>query len=256
MIPTTSNCGNWRVYGSSDPKILIAGHSHTFAMFMAVNQESVSNIDFAVVTHADFRNQLQLDKSYWNFVTEISKKKKLALSWNGNQHNLLFLLDAEWNFNAIGLSLGKNYPFVTVQRIKALFNNTFDELEQVLVNFDSSTEICLLGTPPPKPLTFLKKYLDKDDFFMQQAKSFGLNQKKLKISSDQIRLYMWKVNQELIENMAKRFGLGFIPSPNEAIQENGLLDEKFSSDDLTHANPEYGRLMLNKISDFYEATNA
>lgn len=255
MTNTISECGKWKLYGDPDSEILVAGHSHTFAMFMAINQDQSQKITSAVITHADFDNQVQPDNSYWDFVAKVSKMRKLALSWNGNQHNLLFLLDAGWKFNSIGLNLGKNYPFVTLKRIAALFDKTFNELEQVLGKFHKSTKVCLLGTPPPKPIDFLKKYLDKDDFFVQQARLLGLNQKNLKISSDEIRLFMWKLNKELMENLATKYGLGFIPAPKEATQSNGLLAEIFSSDDLTHANPEYGQLMLEKISNFFEASN-
>ena len=251
MLQEFTKSGNWKIYGSLNPEILIAGHSHTFAMYMALLQNNVFQKEVGLVSHANFDKQQRPDNEYWDFVVEQSNGKNLAISWNGNEHNLNFLIDTKIKFNSVGMVQGSNYPFVTVNRIKESFRATFYELELILSRFPDRSKICVLGTPPPKPKDLLTERLQHDQFFLEMGEKIGIQKRDIRASNNELRTFMWKLTQELTEKSAKEFGCKYLPVPSESHDRNFLLKDKYSDDDLTHANPTFGLLMLQKISDYF-----
>jgi hypothetical protein len=251
MLQEFTKSGTWKIYGGLDPEILIAGHSHTFAMFMALQQNNKFQGAIGLVSHANFDKQLRPDNEYWDFIVEQSEGKNLAISWNGNEHNLHFLIDTKMKFNSLGLNLGSKYPYITISRIKESFRSTFYQLELILSRFPDRSKICLLGTPPPKPQTQLNKKIQLDHFFLELGEKIGIQKNEIKVSSNELRTFMWKITQELNEKSAKEFGCKYLPAPSESFDSDFLLREIYCEDDLTHANPEYGLLMLEKISEFF-----
>jgi hypothetical protein len=254
MLKEFTESKNWKIYGNLDPKILIAGHSHTFAMYMALLQNKIFQTELGLVSHSDFDKQQRPDNEYWDFVVEQSKGRNLAISWNGNEHNLHFLIDTRAKFNSLNLSLGSKYPFVTLSQIKELFRPTFYELELILSRFPDRSKICVLGTPAPKPKDQLTDRLQHDEFFLEMGKKIGIQKRDIRASNNELRTFMWKLTQELTEKSAKELGCEFLPVPPESYCSDYLLKEKYSDDDLTHANPSFGLLMLQKISDHFRVS--
>jgi hypothetical protein len=251
MLQEFTKSGNWKIHGSLNPKILVAGHSHTFAMFMALQQNQNFQNTIALVSHANFDNQLRPDNEYWDFIVEQSNGKNLAISWNGNEHNLHFLIDTKIRFNSVGIHERSNYPFVTLTRIKELFRPTFYELELILSRFPDRSRICVLGTPSPKPQDLLTERIQHDQFFLEMGEKLGIQKSDIRASNNELRTFMWKLTQELTEKSAKELGCQFLPVPHESLDHNSLLNEIYCGDDLTHANPTFGGLMLRKISDHF-----
>lgn len=247
-----SDCGSWQVYGNSSPKILIAGHSHTLSLYSALSQNEKFTSNFGVVAQTDFSTIKQQDGSYWEFVRSISNRQPTAISWNGNQHNIHFLLENKLEFNAIGMSFRKGWPVVPISQIKELFKPTFLELEQVLNELPKSTEVSLLGTVAPKEKGFLDQHLSYDTYFVNIGKKYGISKQELRASSNEIRTLMWKVTQNMTEQLSKELNCKFIPTPADTYNENYILQPKYYAQDLTHANGTFGVKMLEAIQDFYE----
>jgi hypothetical protein len=250
MVQEFSNCGNWKVYGNPNPKIMVAGHSHTYAMFTAIQNNPELSENFGIVAQADFSSDRAPDDDYWNFVVELAKKSRTAISWNGNQHNLHFLIDTKLKFNTVGYFSDKRSPVVPINRIRNTFNPTFYELGSYLSRFSDPSNILLLGTPSPMAKTFLDKRIADDYYFGELAVSMGIPRDKISASSDELRVFMWKITQELTEEVSLEFGCKYIPVPKSAYDANSILNPEFYAGDLTHANESFGTLMLNEISRF------
>lgn len=243
-----SPCGDWKVYGSEKPKVLIAGHSHTFALYSAIlDHEEFSNL-YGVVTQANFEKHIQQSDSYWEFVASLSSNQPVAIMWNGNQHNIHFLLDSGLKSNFYGLPINEEFPFIPISQIRELFKPTFTELQLVLDKFESNSEIILLGTPAPKNQKYLNSQLSKDPYFVDMGRQLGLSPTDLKASSDSLRAYMWNLTQEMTAEMAGNMGSRFIPTPGSTFDNSLILNPEYYSEDLTHANELFGVKMLENIS--------
>lgn len=247
FLQQVSPCGKWALYGSKRPKIVIVGHSHTFAMLSAFENRKDLSKRFAVISQADMSKHIPVDQSYWNYANSLSKKSRLAIAWNGNQHNILFLLDEKLRFKAQGLNEEFDFPAVSISRLEKLFEPTFTELSIAIDDFEDKSRLLFLGTPAPKPKFFLDGLIRNDDFFTQIAKEKNLRIEELEVTHDEIRVYMWLLTQKLLESRAGSIGASFIPTPHDSYDSNFILVENYWSQDLTHANDLYGALMLDEI---------
>jgi hypothetical protein len=64
---------------------------------------------------------------------------------------------------------------------------------------------------------------------------------------------MWKYIQLELEKIAVENDCIFVPIPPIAIENTGLLASKYWSDDITHANEDFGALLLDEILKSTEA---
>jgi hypothetical protein len=251
MKKLTSKCGNWSLYGNPAPKVLIAGHSHIFSMYHAITQNPKFQKNFGIVVQRNFSSHKQQGESYWEFVRSLAINLPTAISWNGNQHNIHFLVETDSKFNALGLMINSGYPVVPISHIREIFKPTFDELRTVLKNFPNNSYNCLLGTPAPKKKEFLNTKLQSDDYFVGSGKDLGIQKQDLTASSDELRAFMWNVTQLMTAEIAQEFNLKFLKSPESTYDVNMILKSNYYAGDLTHANNEFGVKMLEEILIFY-----
>lgn len=255
MLKEISDCGNWKVYGSLQPKVLIAGHSHTFALYLALMRDPKLQNIFAIVTHADFTNSIPQNNEYWNFVADLARFQESVISWNGNQHNIHFLVDGNFEFNTIGLIQNNKFPMVSISRVKELFRPTFYELGLILSRFADRSKLSVIGTPAPKSKNFIDERLSQDDFFVQLGETMGVNKQQIRATEDSLRVFMWELTQNLTEETAKEFGSRFIPTPVSSYNQHKVLNANYYTDDLTHANEEFGKLVFNELINIYGLQN-
>jgi hypothetical protein len=68
-----------------------------------------------------------------------------------------------------------------------------------------------------------------------------------------VRLKLWRLQIELSRRLCEEWRIGFIPPPSEALTPDGYLDPAYYANDATHANAEYGRLVLRQLEAFVAA---
>ncbi len=243
-----SKINNWHIYGNDNPNFVVAGHSHAFPMFMAVENRPKYKKFFGVISQKDFSKPLERDHSYWDFVRKKSKRRNVVLVWNGNQHNFHFLIATNEPFKVFNyFENDVNAPAVSISRVKELFKPTFDELKNVIKNLDKASDIVIIGTPRPKSKKHIDRIITTDPFFVSIANQMGIDIKKLEASSDDLRIAMWKLTQDLTKQIAEEFGIRFIGIPDSVVDENGLLRIEYWTDDISHANEEFGAVMFDEI---------
>jgi hypothetical protein len=252
VFKTPSGSRTWTIYGNDSPKALIAGHSHTFALLMAIRRNPGLQAIFGLVAESREKKLgagTMRDEEYWSYVAKVSLSQPTFISWNGNQHNIHFLVDEQMPFQIHDLyNKYPSAPVVPLVQVRELFAPTFNELRSTLSNFTTHESLTLLGTPAPKPKVFIDQILSKDKFFTTKAHSLGIPDSRIVASSDELRLAMWKLTQIMTKEIADEFGCKFMPTPQFSLDSKGLLREQFWSDDITHANQYFGELLLDDIS--------
>ena len=259
MTKLQSNSGKWSLYGDALAQILVCGHSHAASILEAATHpmaKSKSETAIAVCYSTDWTTGPPGDKEYWEFVTKLSRGKNIVIVWNGNQHIANFLFQTIPPFTFIGVrdeNSGKEYLSIPRTMIKAFFEPFFEELLEIVPLMEHAKSITLMSGPAPKPLTYIETRIKDEPFFANVASSLKVDLDSLVISSDLIRLQLWKLVSEMLEARAKYLGVRFLAAPEEAVDSQGMLLEKYSGLDVSHANAEYGALLVEKILDFYEA---
>jgi hypothetical protein len=253
-----SKSGKWSLYGDTLAQIVVCGHSHAASILEAATLpivKSKSETAIAVCYSTDWTTGPPGDKEYWEFVTKLSREKNIVIVWNGNQHIANFLFQTNPPFEFIDaqdeLSEEKFQPIPRTM-IKEFFETYFLELDEVVPLMANANSITLMSGPAPKPLAYIKTRIKDEPFFAEVANSLQVDLDSLAISSDLIRLELWKLVSEMLETRAKYLGVGFLPPPDEAVDSHGMLLEKYSGLDVSHANAEYGALLIEKILDYFE----
>ena len=242
----------WKVYGDQDPQILAGGHSHVYSMLAALDQgRGPAEYRAAVAYSADLAGGPPGDPHYWDLLAKVGAGRRVVIVWNGNQHNAGFLLSPDPPFRVFS-PLAEAGPeegaWVAQEVLREYWRPTFSELTDVLKSLVPVARVGVVGTPPPKSDLVVRQSLAQEIFFLDRARELGVDVADLRITPQAVRLAMWHVIQDALEEIATEVGAAFIPVPTTAVDGDGTLSAEFCAPDATHANVNYGALMWKTIS--------
>jgi hypothetical protein len=255
-MPFPEICPN-RSFDRNQPKpLILAGHSHVTSLVYNTNGydkwDQLGPNDFVLLPVNDclavygVHGPGHRGNSYWDFIKSISRGAALAILWNGNQHNVDFLLKHEISFDFIprGLEyLGYDNESVLIpeQLVMAKFSHSLVDLRSFLSSIEVR-DVYLVGTPPPKKDNlFIKKAISHESIFDRRITA------NFEITTPLLRYKLWYTLQSLYKAMAEQFGITYINIPACVTDSDGFLHEDYYANDVTHANEKYGAIMLNEI---------
>ena len=263
MSKILSESGTWAIYGNIESQITIAGSSHAASILQTTlkdDPDGKHSSSLSICYTADLSKGAPGggiywgDKTYWQYVSEKSNDKDLVIVWNGNQHIVNFLFQTIPPFTihgALDSDSATGYLPIPRTMIKAFFEPFFEELSEIIPLMKNAASITLINGPAPKPLSYIQTRVEHEPFFAEIANSLQVDIDSLEITSDQIRLELWKLISEMLETHAKALGTRFLSSPEKAVDSSGMLLEKYWNPDVSHANAEYGALLVEKLHDFF-----
>ena len=253
MAKLKSKSGKWTLYGDANAKILVCGHSHAgsvlFAKLHGYGSDSSQN-DISIVYTSDLNQGAPGDKEYWKFVANLSHGKHVVIAWNGNQHNVDFMFETDPKFKVLGFTEeGDSHQSVPIPRamLKRYFKPSFEELIEIFPLLSNAASITFMNGPAPKPLSHIQNCIMRERYFAEIADSLGVGVSDLVVSSDSLRLGLWKLISEMLESYAHSMGLHFLSTPTESLDTSGLLLGKYWVADTTHANESYGLMQMERI---------
>ena len=80
------------------------------------------------------------------------------------------------------------------------------------------------------------------------AQELKVNLQDVELSPRLLRLKLWMVLQEMLEDAARAHSVPFVPVPASVQTGDGFLAEEYWAWDATHANEAYGRVMLDHLA--------
>jgi hypothetical protein len=229
--------------------IVIAGHSHVTALIggkewvgVMQPQSIASGLDDSLLSPVrdhegvfGLRGDWPRTKDYWSTLARLASDYSIALLWEGNQHNSLFLVEQPIPFDFVPrglefLPVADDAIIVPEAVVRAKFQSLNGNLEETLADIKTCPDckVALVGTPPPPVLP--AKYGD------------------VRITPSIVRLKLWHVMTEIMREEAEANGVGFIAVPDVVKDKDGFLKPDFWTNDSTHANPAYGEIMLSHIA--------
>jgi hypothetical protein len=105
----------------------------------------------------------------------------------------------------------------------------------------------IASTPPPKDDALVRRNLKVERWFEPVALELGIALEDLPVTNEQTRLAFWELVQERLREIASDFDAYFMDVPVEAVGSGGFLRAEFSAPDATHANADYGDLVLDHV---------
>jgi hypothetical protein len=172
------------------------------------------------------------------------------LSVLGGYHNPMGLLRSERAYDFLldaDDRLDPDAMVVPHRALASMFKQVFDESEQVRRIVEAAVSpVYLLSTPPPKECNlFIMERLGR----LKKKILDGRNILEAGVERPETRLKLWMLETRLLAEWARAAGMRFVSAPPAAIDRGGYLDRQFYHDDVTHANEQYGALVLGQISE-------
>jgi hypothetical protein len=248
------------------PSIIIAGHSHIVSLGVPLKSpnriyEIVGlGIEGASDKVAGFTGKWPRENVYWNELAKVVPGKTIALSWQGNQHLSRFMFSPNPRIDFVlstnpDLPLDEEATIVPELMLRELFRPSMEQLEKTLKRLDGAgaARILVLGTPPPKDDdSFCRQRLGKERTFAARAGKLGVDLASIELSPAILRYKYWALLQNMMRETAGRACKEFIPIPLAAQAPAGFLRRELWADDITHANRDYGKLVLKDLEELVE----
>jgi GT2 family glycosyltransferase len=245
--PSAGAAPRW--VGSADPALLVAGHSHRYAFLDHFNRsgENARVAILEVASNADIETD-----TYWNIALDTARRRGVALVivWDGNQHNVHFLLESAERFSVYPASGpwadGRSRPLIPRSLFREFFAPSVERLRAILAR-SNGARVIVLGTPPPKPDDHVRDRLHKEPLLADAAASLGMTPSTLEVTPLPVRVELWRITQELLREVADACGAPFVAVPEKAFA-GGALTGEMSYPDVTHANGVWAEIMVDEAT--------
>ena len=234
--------------------VMVIGNSHTRAIKESLKGEDdwiakqAPNVAFDVGwvynekiegSVGDITTTVALERA-----AALGKADVIVLSIAGTQHNVLGLLqhDIPYDVAPFDTEPGVRRTIIPRTMLRAEFENLVRGRRLIPI-FEKTTIAAVyhLATPPPK----------KDEAYIRarMARYRGTSLAASSLNPPALRMRMWEVEMEALAGVCAEWGIGFIGAPPQARTPEGFLRTEYYGADATHANPAYGRLVLEQLAD-------
>ncbi|GLQ37817.1 hypothetical protein GCM10007908_14370 [Rhizobium albus] len=241
-------------------RAIIAGHSHVNAM-VGWRHELAPTLRIV-----DGTSHLEaLDgpwprlEEYWKALVQHADNARIAIVWGGNEHNARYFFRDAYDFDFSSKHVTKilnNIQIIARSTIrKRFYEGGLSDLADLLDQLKAARpqRLVIVGTPPPKKDNDrLRTMFEAEPHFLAYAEAKKIDPADIRITEPHIRLKLWYLLQDILADEAKRIGGIFLPVLKETQDEDGYLRDEFWASDVTHANPAYGRLMLDYVVEELE----
>ena len=184
----------------------------------------------------------------------MSEGRRVGLIWGGNEHNAFYFFESAHMFDFASKYVARlleRVQIVTQRTVKSRFReHSLAQLDEVLDSLVRARpeRLALIGTPPPKKDSEkLRAVLDREPFFLAVAASMKADRDSVRITDPYVRLKLWYLLQDMLREAAGRRGAHFVAVPPECQDREGFLRDEFWAPDVTHANADYGHIMLARV---------
>ena len=250
----------FQVYGSPDPWLVVSGHSHATCLLAAQHaglHDSVAARD-AIAYTSDWL--APTNDAYWDFVVEQTAGRTVAILWSGNEHNGMYLIKQKPPFRVYDAKARYELPddegmWISRSTFKTLWAPTFAPLSALVERLAQQSRVLLVGTPPPKSDVLVSKALVNEPHFIAIAERLGYPADQLEVTPAITRVALWRVLDELLQEVAATTGATYVPIPPSCADEDGVLLPDYDNGDATHSNAAYGALVWQQLAEYaQEAT--
>lgn len=246
----------WRWIGARRASVRLGGHSHMLAYRFAMHLLPDADRDrVAVLDKEETAPPDAFDTTYFPELARAGTTT--AVIWNGNQHNVSFMLNT-LPVTIVGRSAGPaaravNGTVVPFLMAKALWEPSLEGLRDFTASHPAPASLLVLGTPPPKPDAQVRAGIAVEPYFVELLAAEGHTPRTAPVTDPSTRVAAWESLQEAMSDIAAAAGARFLAVPDDVRTHEGTLRPELCAHDATHANPEYGRIMWRHLLDAVDA---
>ena len=172
----------------------------------------------------------------------------ICLSLLGDAHTQLGLVNNPQPFDfildnhddTVGNSRAQFIPKSLIAKTMKISTKLFINYAETLIGLASHAKPFIqIESPPP---------IASEEHIYAHPVGFEKKITTLGISPRQLRRKLYLLHGEIIQEYCKKLGIEYLPSPVASKDTQGYLKEKYWATDPSHANAEYGSLVLDDVS--------
>jgi hypothetical protein len=235
-------------------RIVVFGDSHIHAIQEAIRHRKARHREVRVEALRllkEKNNKIIGDTSFeaiLDIVRGLSANDIFVTVIGGNQHAVFSTIQhpAAFDFLLPGDSpddVARNAELIPFRTLHDYFVSGIrsGDLKSIkaLREATSAHVVHLLAPPPKGDNAFIEDYHDTR-FAEEDIASLG-------VSSPALRMRFWRLQNLVIEEFCAELGIETLGPPAAARDPNGFLDRVCYANDATHANAEYGELVLQQL---------
>lgn len=235
-------------------RVIVAGDSHTVALMDALAAREADG----VASRVEFEiHRIGLTKPNGNTIPGTTPDEIISRLSNATTEDMFVSVIGGNQYNALGLLLhpqpfdvlepGKNTEGFPGARVipYAIMEQVFDEhlkggrsAEMIRLRAAFPGRALHMAPPPPKQ--------DNEHIRLRAEKDFRTDKVVPPVNDPDARLRLYNLQVEGLKRLCGSLDMGVLEAPAVAL-DNGFLARSYWSKDATHANMEYGELMLREI---------
>lgn len=236
-------------------RAIVIGQSHSAAIAQGLATERANVDGISVYRLEDSKRPYERDTVKLGEAVEIVREQPadtlLFLSMLGTYHNILGLLQSGQSFDFF---LDPNEAIDPEAEVRIPHRAIASAFEQHLVTpvpirklrSAAKSKVFLLSSPPPKR----SNEFMLERFLSQKKKSYqGRSVSEVGLERPESRLKLWQLETRAMAVWAATENIEFVPAPRAALDQDGFLHRRFYLNDATHANAQYGALVIDQICE-------
>jgi len=234
-------------------KLLFIGNSHMGAYVAAARSRTDVTFQFLKIADARYlRCHKRIDQQ-WQVTGALKDDLSAAIAdgyriiscIGGNAHNVFGMIQHPRAYDFVlpqapELPLTQGAEIIPLATVKAALTKQARGHIEKITALASVGAACHIESPPP---------VYCDDFVGQNANRYFQDQNlgDLGVSPSYLRYKLWALHSEIIREGIAAANIPFVPTSPDVLDQHGYLREDLTTHDATHANEDYGLLMLDHI---------
>lgn len=236
------------------PKILLFGDSHAHAIQNAIEnrQKRLKHIPVEAYRLLKIKNNNPFgDIDLEDFITKISDldSRDIVISViGGNQHAVFSTIQHPKHFDFQlnphdDLHFNSKVEIIPARALRAYFTAGLKGRDgKTLQAFRTATTARVIHLVPPPPKEDNGHILRHHETRFVEENIAGLG-----VSPPSLRLKFWQLQTSILQSMCAELEIEAMLPPAGAVTDRGFLKPEYYAGDATHANAEYGELILQQI---------
>jgi hypothetical protein len=228
----------------STKPFLVIGHSHTTAISSALRRSPDDRFDIVNIA-TFFSTEKKLQKDLPEYITTLFQPKFIFCTFGGSEHNVFGLIEMPQPFDffdPVDTSIDSSRALISYSMLRetmsARMKTGFMLLKKIKSLFDCNVaHIC---SPPPFEHFEDRHILPR---VFHDKMQYG-------ISPANFRRKLHTLHSSIVFNMCQELDVNFLGVPHNSMNSFGFLRPELMSKDPTHANAEYGDLVLQQLIEY------
>ncbi|MCL6697302.1 hypothetical protein LZ496_00660 [Sphingomonas sp. NSE70-1] len=237
----------------ADYQMLLYGDSHSEAVFQAAELRERRRYPTSIAIHRARRQKGEKvigDTSLEEFVEiarGLSSSDMVISMIGGNQHAVLATIQHPIPFDVLEpgadfSSLRPGTELIPYRAIASIIHGGIRGRDgRALSKIRDATPARMFHIIPPPPKR------DSDFIRSYHESRFSEDIAKLGVSSPELRMKIWRMQRNLLHEYCDELGIEAFDPPQAALDQDGFLLPEYYAKDATHANRNYGLLLLQEL---------